>query len=434
MTLHPTVPRAPGQVVDPAPVGARAAVSVEALPGTDAEGGPVGPRGWLGRHRVVGDAGLALTLFVLSAAVDTYGPDGRRPGALWFDAVLAAALVGRRWRTGSTGIVVAAVCLLQWATGTIATGPWAVLVVLYTLGTRERRRWVMVVAVLTGEIGVLLAVSRWAPPQEFPVVLATGSCTVLASLLLGVHVRVRRAYLESVLQRARNAERDRGMQIQLAVTAERARMAREIHDIVAHSISVMITLNDAAVAVQPTSPASAEIRRASMVGREALHDMRRLVGILHGDDPEGLAPQPTAAELPDLVDLVRRAGLRVELSTTGDLGSVPAAAQLEVYRIVQESLTNVLKHARNVTRVSVEVAVDRRWVTAVVTDDGDPVRPGAGPDTADGSAASGTTGHGLTGVRERAALFGGTAQAGPGVGRGWTVHASLSVDPDGAHP
>jgi len=414
-----------------------APTTASAAAASPADGRPFGPRGWLAQHWVVGDAGMALTLLLLSVSLDTYGPDGRRPGALWFDVLLSAALVGRRWRPGTTGIVVAAVCLVQWATGTIASGPWAVLVVLYTLGTRERRRWAMVAAVGVGEIGVLLAVSRWASTREFPIVLATGSCTVLGSLLLGVYVRVRRAYTESVLQRARNAERDREMQIRLAVTAERARMAREIHDIVAHSISVMITLNDAAVAVQPTSPASAEIRRASMVGREALRDMRRLVGILHRDDPAGLAPQPTAAELPDLVDLVRRAGLRVELSTTGDLDSVPAAAQLELYRIVQESLTNVLKHARNVTRVLVEVAVDRPWLTAVVTDDGDPVRPGARPDTGPDSGpgtGEGTTGHGLTGVRERAALFGGIAQAGPGPGRGWTVRASLAVDPDGGHP
>lgn len=383
-----------------------------------------GVRGWLHVHQVVGDAGLAVALLVLTATVDTYGPDGPRPGALLFDVLVAVALVGRRWRPGAVWVAVAAVCAAQWATGTVATAPSAVLVVLYSVGSRERRRWVVVAAVVVAEVGVLLAVTRWASPHESPVIVATGSCTVLAALLLGVYVRVRRAYTESVLQRAYNAERDRELQIRLAVMAERARMAREIHDIVAHSISVMITLNDAAVAVQPTSPASAEIRRASMVGREALRDMRRLVGILHGDDPAGLAPQPTAVQLPDLVELVRRAGLRVELSTTGDLDSVPAAAQLELYRIVQESLTNVLKHARNVTRVLVEVAVDRPWLTAAITDDGDLAasvdRPPAG--------------HGLTGVRERAALFGGRAQAGPRPGRGWVVRASLAMDADAGRP
>ncbi len=370
-------------------------------------------------HPVVADAALALVLMLAATVSDTRGPDGHRPGALIFDVLLTAPLALRRRWPAAVGSVVAGICLVQWATGTFADGANAVLVVLYTLGSREHRRWVLVAALVVGEIGVVLAATRWAPHGGRLLISLTGSGTVLASVLLGVYVRMRRADAAAMLERALTAERDRELQVRLAVTAERARMAREVHDIVAHSLSVMITLNDAAVAVQPSSPASEEILRASTVGREALRDMRRLMGVLRGDDPAGLVPQPGTAQLPDLLKMVRQAGLPVELATTGDLSAAPATAQLAAYRVVQEGLTNVLKHGRNVTRVLVEVGIDQDRLTAQVLDDGDPA-PGAAAESA---------GHGLAGMRERAAMFGGWVDAGPRPGRGWAVRVDLAFDP-----
>jgi len=205
------------------------------------------------------------------------------------------------------------------------------------------------------------------------------------------------------------------------VTAERARIARELHDIVAHHLSVVVL--QAAGARASGQHADRALEKIEHSGRQALTEMRRLLGMLHAPDEEAeLTPQPSLGELPALAESVRAAGLPVRLVVDGAGAAVPAAVGVSAYRIVQEALTNVLKHA-GAARAVVSIGYLDDAVTIEVTDDGTgPLAP-AGP----GLAASAADGRGLAGMRERAALFGGELRAGPEPGGGFTVRARLPV-------
>ena len=366
------------------------------------------------------DAALAAVVALFAVLGDVFGPNQRDAVSVGWDVALALPLLLRRRTPAIAAAAIAGVCFLQWSFGDQANGDIVVLIMLYTLGAYEQRRWVLVTAVLVAEVGVVLAVLRWGfhPQPWLSGLLMTG--TVTASWVIGAYVRTRRAYLLSMIERAETAERDRDTQARIAVATERARMAREMHDIIAHSLSVMITLNDAAVTVAPTEALRSTVAQASEVGRQALAEMQRLLGVLRGDEPGELTPQPGTAQLTDLVAIVRSAGLSVELSITGDPGPLTAGAELAVYRIVQESLTNVLKHARGVTHVTVELDCHDDRVTLRVSDDGALV-------VNDRIAETGR-GHGVIGMRERAGLYGGHVSAGPARGRGWVVMADLMLD------
>ena len=209
-----------------------------------------------------------------------------------------------------------------------------------------------------------------------------------------------------------------------AVEDERARIARELHDVVAHGLSVIVvqagaerrSLHGPDVDEESLDAALGSIES---VGREALVDLRRLLGLLRRtDDPVALSPQPGLAQLDDLLSSVREAGLQVDVDISGDPSPLPPGLDLTVYRIVQEALTNVLKHA-NAHCVRVRVAFQRTHLDLEVSDDGS-----SGPRT--GIATAGP-GHGLIGMRERVNVFGGTISAGVAAGGGWTVHARLPV-------
>jgi signal transduction histidine kinase len=249
---------------------------------------------------------------------------------------------------------------------------------------------------------------------------------VTAALVLGVYSRTRRAYLVSVLDRATTAERERDQQSQLAAAGERARISREMHDIVAHSLSVMIALSDGAAATIRSDPEAAEttMGQASALGRQALGEVRRLLGDQHpaGDspDPLDLAPQPGIAQLDELVGRVRSAGLTVGFQVTGRQPDLAPGIQLAVYRMVQEALTNVLKHAPSATRATVALHYRPGEIEIQVEND-DESPPGA-------PAPAAGTGRGLAGMRERAAVFGGSIQAGRRADGGWRVVSHLPVD------
>jgi signal transduction histidine kinase len=218
------------------------------------------------------------------------------------------------------------------------------------------------------------------------------------------------------------AEQER--QTARAVDDERARIARELHDVVAHSLSVIVvqagaerrSLRGPEVDEESIDAALGSIER---VGREALVDLRRLLGLLRRtDDPVALSPQPGLAQLDDLLSTVREAGLQVDVEVSGDRSPLPPGLDLTAYRIVQEALTNVLKHA-NARCVRVGVAFQRTHLDLEVADDGSP-----GPGN---PIAAAGPGHGLIGMRERVNVFGGTISAGSAAGGGWTVHARLPV-------
>ena len=202
---------------------------------------------------------------------------------------------------------------------------------------------------------------------------------------------------------------------ELAVADERSRLARELHDIVSHNLSVVV-LQAGGARAQGSAAAPAALEKIERSGREALFEMRRLLGVLRGDDEVAtVAPQPGLAQLAPLVDRVRAAGLPVEVSIDGDRSGLSPALELSVYRIVQEALTNVLKHAGPATaRVDIRCGEDA--VTIEVADDG------CGSD-----ATPSFTGHGLVGMQERVALFGGSLDAIPGADGGFVVRARLPL-------
>lgn len=373
---------------------------------------------WRGRAPAVNsylvDGALAVALAVVAVLFDARGPDLRADSALVWDVVLVAPLVFRRRAPASVMAVLACLCLVQWLVDVRAIGDLAFLVALYTVAAHARQRWLLPTAIVTAEGGVVMVVLRWATghSQLITGVLLTG--TVTAAWTLGIAVRTRRDYLASVLDRAETAERERDSRAQIAVTEERVRIAREMHDIIAHSLSIMITLNDAAAAADSLEQARNTVRQGADVGRSALSEMQLMLNVLRSDATADRLPQPGAAQLNDLIDIVRAAGLSVHLTVTGDLTALPATAQLAIYRIVQESLTNTVKHARNASRVSVTITRHRGHVSIAVTNDGD---------IAERSRRD--PGHGLAGMQERAELYGGRIQAAASPGGGWSVQATL---------
>ncbi|MFF6899750.1 sensor histidine kinase [Streptomyces hydrogenans] len=220
--------------------------------------------------------------------------------------------------------------------------------------------------------------------------------------------------LTDARQRAHLVEAER------AAGRERARIAREMHDILSHAVSLMIVQAEAGPVAVRRAPERAEaaFEAISATGRDAMDQLRRMLGVLRDEDSgDGRSPQPDLAELPALLDRVRAGGLDVRYETSGGLAGLPAPLAATAYRIAQEALTNTVRHARARTAT---VRIDRSGalLTVLVRDDG------RGPRTAPGRAA----GHGLAGMRERAAAHGGTATAGPGPdGRGFEVRAELPV-------
>ncbi|MCU1433169.1 MAG: histidine kinase [Actinotalea sp.] len=236
----------------------------------------------------------------------------------------------------------------------------------------------------------------------------------LAAIAIGISVRNRRLHIAQLIDRANEIARDRDQQAQLARASERARIAREMHDVVAHSLSVMIALADGAGAAMTRAPdrSRAALDELSSTGRSALADMRRVLGVLAQDAP--LEPQPGYLDLGELVERFRTAGVPVR--TEGLAQELPndAGLQLAVYRIVQEALTNTLRHAPGTAQVTVALRRTRRSIDVEVLDAGATVPV---PD-------AGGAGQGLIGMRERAGVYGGTVEAGPWRG-GWRVHAVL---------
>ena len=288
--------------------------------------------------------------------------------------------------------------------------PFAVAV--YTAASRRERREVVTIAL---PIAVAAAIAISAPdPQthNWVDVLLAVSTSAGIPLLIG----------RIMFNRRRRIDQEREQAAIDAVAAERARMARELHDVVAHAMSVMVVQAGAARTTLATDPDAAEeaIRRVEETGRSALGEMRRLVALLRPEPgrDDALAPQPSLARIDDLLEGVRRAGLPVEVVVEGSPHDLASGVDLTAYRVVQESLTNALRHAGYAhARVVLRYAPDALHVE--VADDG------VGPVTnGDGG------GHGLIGMRERVALLGGTLETGPRPGGGFVVRAVLPLGAD----
>ncbi|WP_328622362.1 sensor histidine kinase [Streptomyces sp. NBC_00354] len=378
------------------------------------------------RHRdrvppLVWDA--ALPILLLLNVVTTY-PARELPVAAALTAALALPLLWRRRAPLAVFGAVAAAAFVQWLMDVQLPADIALLVALYTAAAHTGRRGTLLAGAVV-EGGAVLACLRWAQDGAFLTPFVALSATVVAAAVLGVNVRTGRAYLAAVQERAERLALHQEQQARLAVAEERARITREMHDIVTHNLSVMVALTDAAVYAQHRSPdrATAAMLQISETGRQALTDMRRSLGVLRtGERDAERHPPPGIAQLEALADQMGAAGLPTRLEVRGGHTHVPATAQLTVYRLVQEALTNTLKHTPAGTRATVLVECSAQAVGVDVTDSGPrPARPAAAP-----------PGHGIPGMRERAAAYGGTLQAGPLPGGGWGVRTRLLLNGGGA--
>ncbi|MGH3379000.1 MAG: sensor histidine kinase [Actinoallomurus sp.] len=368
------------------------------------------------RRPAIADAAFAFALLASSGLHLAKDPPAR-PVAGWaLQIALYVPLVWRRRFPLTTFAVVAGIAFAQWLGGVLlATGDFALLVALYSVAAHAPlRRLFLATGVM--EVGVALATEEWAPRVHTvrAFVLLSGMST--AAAVLGLNLRTRRAYLASLEDRAARLERERDQQAQIVVGEERARIARDVHDIVTHSLSVMVALTDGAAYTLPASPerAADAVEKASEIGRQAIAEMQRVLEVLREGGPPGhnRHPQPGLGQLSGLFAEVRAAGLPVEFVVTGRPPAMASGAELAIYRIVQEALTNIRKHTVAGTTARVRLGHSAECVEVEITDDGRPVP--AGPERA---------GHGIAGMRERVAVYGGVLDAGPLPGGGWRVHA-----------
>lgn len=362
----------------------------------------------------------ALLLASCSVWLAWSGISGSNPAII--QTALIVVLVARRQYPSLVFVVSSGIALAQWLLGFPLLGDAVLLVALYTLAAHESRvRALLATGVL--EAGAAMAAVRWQPAGTVPRSLLFLSAMVVAALFAGLAAGSGSRYLAWMDERARRLEVERDQQAVIAAAAERTRIARDLHDIVSHSLSVVITLADAAAVVGRADPArgTEAMTEASEVARQALTDLRAMLGVLRTDEPAaGLAPQPGLGDLGALVERIRATGLPVDLSVAGTPFPLGAAAELTTYRIVQEALTNTLRHAAAGHAV-VTITYSRPQVRVRVTDDGS----ARAADTL--RADGGHRGHGIDGMRERAALHGGTLRAGPNpdAPEGWLVEATL---------
>ena len=369
----------------------------------------------LGTHALITDIVFALLVCVVSTPWMITASPGA--GTWLLQAGLLIPLIWRRRYPVTVFGVVCAVALTQWFLRVELVADLSLLVALSTLAT-FRPRQVSLVAAGILEVGAVLASLRWTLAGSFLSSLVFLSGLNAAGLLLGISLRARRLLIASLTERAERLERERDQQALIAAAAERTRIAREMHDVIGHRLAVIVNLAEGAGAkltIDPPRAASA-ISSVAEVGRQALGEARGLLDVLRADGTsDGLEPQPGLARLADLVAQSRATGLTATLDCQGDLAGLPADIELAIYRIVQEAITNTLRHAVAPSTISVRVQATCAGVDVHVTDDG---RPGRGGQPTGGS------GHGLAGMRERVRAYGGSVTAGPGE-PGWVVRAHL---------
>jgi signal transduction histidine kinase len=339
---------------------------------------------------------------------------------------LVAPLFWRRRAPTAAFYAVAAVFTLQWAFGVPLRADVALLIAVYSLVLRvhpARLPWAgltIAAAMALVAVRVSVAVSPW-DALFFLYSAAT------AAAALGFAIRIRRAQLAALRDRALRLEVERDQRSRLATLNERTRVAREMHDIVGHSLSVIISLADGGGYAIGTNPQRGR-EALDLIGdtsRQALAELRRVLSVLREEtEAAELHPQPDIAEIGALCERVRSAGPQVVYRTAGDVDSLDRGVQLTAYRIVQEALTNALRYAGPRTGLDVALAVDGARLRITVHDTG-PQPPDDRP------APPGEAGHGLAGMRERAALYAGTVEAGPRPGGGWTVAATLDLAREG---
>ncbi|MEV5707333.1 histidine kinase [Actinoallomurus sp. NPDC052274] len=385
---------------------------------------------WLRRHQWLVDLMPTLALCVVSllsrGRYVTLMPNGLPrevplPAHGTLAVVMCLPLIWRRRWPRAVFAFIALVALVQWlADINVALYDLAVPVALYTIAAQCVLRWALA-ALLFAEIGMVLTVWRavkQVPPQAQWSSASHRSVMIGAIWLFGLYVSTRRKYVLGLEERAERLERERDAKAEAAAADERARIAREMHDVIAHSISVMVIQADGASYAVDTDTTGTKkaIQAIGATGRQALMETRRMLGVLRESDGQStLVPQPGVDQLPDLVQQIRTAGLAVELAVSGESVPLTAGLGLAVYRIVQEALTNVMKHAGPAATAHVALHYGDQAIEVRIRDDGR------------GATFSDGRGHGLVGMRERAAVYGGQVRAEPAPGGGFEVVARLPV-------
>ncbi|MFD0316502.1 sensor histidine kinase [Streptomyces flavalbus] len=390
---------------------------------------------FLRRHPTWVDGFWALVLFgmsVVGGAVNPEGP-GTQSMALMVPVTLLLCLViALRRRMPERMLLLGAVIGVAQLVLDVATLPadFALLVIVYTVAANGAR-WASRFALIGGMCAAPLAQLRW--PQDDASPLANLALAILQAVpfalawVLGDSIRTRRAYFAQLEERAARLEREREAQSKVAVAAERARIARELHDVVAHNVSVMVVQADGAAYVLDAAPDQAKkaLETISSTGRQALAEMRRLLGVLRtGEHQESgeYVPQPDVEQIEDLVEQCRGAGLPVDFKIEGTPRPLPSGVELTAYRIVQEALTNTRKHGGPNAGASVRLVYFDDGLGLLVEDDG----KGAPHELYEEGGADGR-GHGLIGMRERVGMVGGTLDAGPRPGGGFRISALLPL-------
>lgn len=348
--------------------------------------------------------------------------------------LLLSLVVALRRRMPERMLVLAVVVGAGQLLADVATLPadFALLVIVYTvaaIGARWASRFALTAALCAAPLAQL----RWPNPDasaaENIAVMIFQTVPFALAWVLGDSIRTRRAYFAQLEERAARLEKERAAQAKVAVAAERARIARELHDVVAHNVSVMVVQADGAAYVLDAAPDQAKkaLETISSTGRQALAEMRRLLGVLRtGEHQEAgeYVPQPDVRQIEDLVEQCRGSGLPVDFKVEGTPRPLPSGVELTAYRIVQEALTNTRKHGGPNAGASVRLVYFDDGLGLLVEDDG----KGAPHELYEEGGYDGQ-GHGLIGMRERVGMVGGTLDAGPRPGGGFRISVLLPLKP-----
>ncbi|MGK0714584.1 sensor histidine kinase [Leucobacter sp. W1153] len=355
------------------------------------------------------------------------------PGMVAVTLACAATLVVRRRRPR---LATVSAMLLVPVGALIGTGWEAsillVFVVMAALTQTARHAWQVFAAALAVSL-ITAALLAWrqslgyallgrtpAPVDSIPSASLSFAfllgIPLVFSLLISLNIAHRRRYIASLVAQAEQARREQAQRASLARAEERENISREMHDVIAHSLAVMIALADGAESVSLTDPAEARraVNRIAETGRRTFGEVRRLLGSV-SEDIDHAHARPGMGQIPALVDEFRAAGLPISLSLNASAG-IDGALSLTIYRIIQESLTNTLRHARQVRDVTVDIAEGPEVIRIEVTD------------FSEGAGTTSQPGRGLVGIRERAVLYAGSVEAGPHAAGGWRVAVVLPTE------
>ncbi|KJY47863.1 sensor histidine kinase [Streptomyces sp. A1547] len=376
---------------------------------------------------------LLVGLGMLQVAEDSFSSTTARliavPSVLAMGVVVA---LRRRWTLPMFWLAVGTGVYKLVTHTEVINSDLAMLIILYTVAasaeiSRRMSRTALGIGFLASPLYALrFQVDKGNTRDDFLFTLFAIVPFALA-WVLGDSLRTRRAYYAQLVERNQRLEKEREAQAKVAVAAERARIARELHDVVAHNVSVMVVQADGAAYVMDVAPDQAKeaLQTISGTGRQALAEMRRLLGVLRTGEPqesEDYVPQPDVEQIEVLVEQVRASGLTVDFEVEGAPRRLPSGVELTAYRIVQEALTNTRKHGGPDATASVRLVYFDDGLGLLVEDDG----RGAAHELYEDGGADGA-GHGLIGMRERIGMVGGTLDAGPRPGGGFRISALLPL-------